>query len=112
VRLPLILLLSPLLPGQQPSSRLLRWGGYRRAKINHPFTDDDAKVLAGWGANVVRINFHQLNLMDKQPPYEINLEAVRILDEILNVCERNGLKAILDPHTTLSYAVSDHNESD
>ncbi len=96
----LLFLLLPLLHGQQPQSPLLRWGAYRGANINHQFKDDDARVLAGWGANVVRINFHQLNLMHKQPPYEINMEAVRTLDEVLDVCERNGLKAIIDPHTT------------
>jgi uncharacterized protein (TIGR03437 family) len=95
-----LLLVLPIGWAQAPASPQLRWGGFRGANINHQFTDEDAKVLAGWGANVVRINFHQLNLMRKAAPYEIDMEAVRRLDEILDICERNGLRAILDPHTT------------
>ncbi len=95
-----VLVCAAILSAQPPQSHLLDWGRYRGANINHQFTDADAQVLAGWGANVVRINFHQLNLMQKQPPYDIQLNAVEALDRILDVCERNGLKAILDPHTT------------
>lgn len=91
---------AAILSAQSPQTNLLDWGRYRGANINHQFTDADAKVLAGWGANVVRINFHQLNLMQKQAPFEIQMNAVEALDRILDVCERHGLKAILDPHTT------------
>lgn len=47
----------------------------------------------------MRINFHQLNLMRKQAPYDINPDAVAALDRILDTCEKYGLKAIIDPHT-------------
>ncbi len=97
---PLFLLFTAFLQGQSAESPLLRWGNYRGANINHEFSDADARVLASWGGNLVRINFHQLNLMRKQPPYEIDMTAVAALDRILDTCDRHGIKAILDPHTT------------
>lgn len=95
----LVLLLAIPLAAQE-------WGPYRGANVNHQFSEEDARVFTAWGGNLIRINFHQLPLMDKQPPYAINMAAVESLDRILGICERYGIRAVIDPHTTPGTAIN------
>ena len=62
------------------------------------FADDDAAYLASLGLNHVRVPFNYLHFEDDARPFELKASGFVLLDRVIDVCERNGLYAILDLH--------------
>ncbi len=96
VLLPLMVVVS--LAAERPAP--YAWKGPNRG-CNAPgeATDQDLLDLAATGANVVRLGFPNHPLMSFTPPFGPSETALRKLDHLLDVCERAGLRAIIDPHT-------------
>ncbi|PIP03786.1 MAG: hypothetical protein COZ23_10660 [Hydrogenophilales bacterium CG_4_10_14_3_um_filter_58_23] len=62
-------------------------------------SQQDINDLAATGANIVRITFNNLPMMDKTPPYAISPAAMEKLDRILDWCVAAKIRVIVDPHT-------------
>ncbi len=62
------------------------------------FGDDDAAYLVSLGLNHVRVPFNYLHFEDDDRPFELKQEGFRLLDRVVEICERHGLYAILDLH--------------
>ena len=75
------------------------------------FTDADAAYLRSLGCNSVRLPFNYRHLEEDMAPFEIKSEGLRLLDEAIAVCRRNGLWVILDLHA-LPGAQNQHWHSD
>ena len=60
---------------------------------------NDIDDLAKSGANIVRVNFNNLPMVDSTPPYAINSASLDKLDLILDWCEKAKVRVIVDPHT-------------
>ena len=62
------------------------------------FDDDDAAYLASLGLNHVRVPFNYRHFEDDDRPFELKASGFALLDRVVDICERNGLYAILDLH--------------
>ncbi len=86
------------LAAQSPTP--IAWHGpYRGFNVPGEATDKDLLDLAATGANLVRLGFPNHPLMNPTPPYGPNEAALQRLDHLLDVCERAGVRAVIDPHT-------------
>lgn len=76
------------------------WQDYRGANISaRVITEKDIKAFSELGGNLVRVTFASKPLLETQPPYKIDEEAFKKLDDILLWCEEYNVKAVIDPHT-------------
>lgn len=75
------------------------WGPYRGMTTQLDITEQDVVDFANLGGNLLRIGFSKQPLMKKQPPYDFDEEAFSKLDQLLNWCEKHGIKVVIDPHT-------------
>jgi aryl-phospho-beta-D-glucosidase BglC (GH1 family) len=76
-----------------------QWGQYRGVTTQLNISESDVAHLASLGANLVRLTAAKFPLMEKQPPYKINMEHVERLDRVIGWCEKYGLQVVIDPHT-------------
>lgn len=75
------------------------WQGYRGANISaRVIAEKDIKAFSELGGNLARVIFESKPLLKTQPPYEVDAEAFRKLDDILLWCEKYNVKAVIDPH--------------
>lgn len=75
------------------------WGPYRGVNTHPMITEKDLADLADMGANLIRLSFDTMPLVDREPPYQFNEEAFQRLDRIIDLCEQYGLSVVIDPHT-------------
>lgn len=62
-------------------------------------TQQDIKDLAKLHANLVRVSFNNLPMLEQQEPYSLNKKSFNKLDQILDWCERSHIGVVIDPHT-------------
>lgn len=74
-------------------------GGLRGAGVSSRVRDRDIAAFAATGGNVVRVMCTHHPLLSLEPPYRLDSNSFRRLDQILAACRRNGVRAIIDPHT-------------
>ncbi len=71
-----------------------------RNKIYENFiTEDDIAAIAKTGFNVVRIPFNHTILEDDAKPFVYKDSGWRLLDRVLDWCEKNKVYAVLDMHS-------------
>lgn len=75
------------------------WGPYRGVNTHPLISRKDLQELSAMGANLIRLSFDTMPLVDRTAPYEFNEEAFVRLDRIINWCEEFGLAVVVDPHT-------------
>lgn len=75
------------------------------------FAEDDARHLAELGLNSVRIPFNYRHFEDDDRPFELKESGFARLDQVVDVCARNGIYTILDLHA-LPGAQNQHWHSD
>lgn len=71
----------------------------RGANVRAEASDADFAALAATGATLVRIYFANRPLRDMEPPYAFNQQNFALLDHDLDLCQKLGLRVIIDPHT-------------
>ena len=72
---------------------------FRQAVYENFFTEDDVKLMADMGFNVVRIPFNHTILEDDASPYVYKASGWQILDRALTWCKKYGIYAVLDLHS-------------
>jgi aryl-phospho-beta-D-glucosidase BglC (GH1 family) len=77
-----------------------RWGPYRGANTRPTISADDVRDFAALGGNLLRVTMNSRPLTDKTAPYAFNEENFALLDHLLDACEKYGVRAVIDPHTT------------
>lgn len=72
---------------------------YRGFNIDaNKIAQSDLVDLAKTGANLIRLNFNNLPLVENSPPYKINQDSINKLNLILDWCQDLDIKVIIDPH--------------
>ncbi|CAD0046229.1 cellulase [Aureobasidium pullulans] len=66
--------------------------------LHHFFTDADAAFFASLGLNCIRVPFNYRHFIDDNEPSVIKQSGFDLLDNIVSICQRHGLYAILDLH--------------
>jgi len=62
------------------------------------FADEDAAFLASLGMNHVRVPLNYRHFEDDDRPFEMKEAGFALLDRVVEICDRNGLYAMLDLH--------------
>ena len=62
------------------------------------FADADARYLSSLGLNHVRVPINYLHFEDDDRPFELKETGFRLVDRVVDICDRAGLYAILDLH--------------
>lgn len=75
------------------------WGPHRGVNVGPRITEQDIADLVKAKATLVRASFGEIPFVDKIPPHAFNEEAFARLRDIVDWCEKYGLKVIVDPHT-------------
>jgi len=75
------------------------WGPHRGVNVGPRITEPDIADLAKTKATLVRASFGEIPFVDKTPPHVFNEEAFARLRNIVDWCEKYGLRVIVDPHT-------------
>jgi endoglucanase len=87
---------QPCLAAEAPFT----WGPYRGFTGKTTLSEKDIAELAATGATLLRATAATRPLMNAEPPYDINMENVALLDAVIDACAKHGLKVVIDPHTT------------
>lgn len=67
--------------------------------LHYFFTDDDAEFFASLGLNCIRVPFNYRHFIDDADPTILKPSGFKLLDNIVEICERHGLYVILDLHS-------------
>jgi len=78
------------------------WQGWYR---NH-LAEADIAEMARWGYNSIRLPLDAAALLYEEPGITFNEDSFAVLDNILDLCEKYGLYAILDMHGTPGHSGS------
>jgi endoglucanase len=62
------------------------------------FADEDARYLSSLGLNHVRVPINYLHFEDDDRPFELKQSGFRLVDRVVDICDRAGIYAILDLH--------------
>ncbi|PWV58445.1 aryl-phospho-beta-D-glucosidase BglC (GH1 family) [Plasticicumulans acidivorans] len=62
-------------------------------------TSGDIEFLKSQGVKFIRLNLSKKPVAFKQYPYSIDDDAVSNIDRIVELCKKNNIRIILDPHT-------------
>jgi endoglucanase len=62
------------------------------------FADEDARYLSSLGLNHVRVPINYLHFEDDDHPFELKQSGFRLVDRVVDICDRAGIYAILDLH--------------
>jgi len=60
--------------------------------------EDDVEDLLKWNVNFVRVHLRYGDLVEVTPPYKFREEGFEKLDDMLNWCEKRGIRCLLDLH--------------
>ncbi|MBE7434613.1 MAG: glycoside hydrolase family 5 protein [Anaerolineales bacterium] len=66
--------------------------------LDHFFTEEDVKMMAKFGANVIRIPFNYRHFERDDKPFEYLEDGFKRLDQALDWCAKYGIYVILDFH--------------
>jgi aryl-phospho-beta-D-glucosidase BglC (GH1 family) len=72
----------------------------RGANTKPTITEQDVRDFAAFGGKLLRITCNTRPFVDKQAPYRINEDNLRLIDNILDWGEKYRVRVIIDPHTT------------
>jgi len=75
------------------------WGPYRGADTPPTISPGDVRDFAALGGNLLRVTMNSRPLTDKAAPYAFNEEDFALLDHLIDACEKQGVRVIVDPHT-------------
>ena len=67
--------------------------------ITSRVTEQDIKDIKTYGANLVRVVYGYYKLISKTSPYNYNEAEFDNLDRVIALCEQNGLRIVINPHT-------------
>ncbi|MCM3694010.1 glycoside hydrolase family 5 protein [Neobacillus niacini] len=67
------------------------------------FGEDDIKFIKSWGANTVRLPLNYRHFEDDEMPFKYKESGFKVLDKVLNWCEKHGLYVILDLHAVQGF---------
>jgi endoglucanase len=73
--------------------------GVRGFNVHPDISASELAEVSKLGANVVRLSFDTIPLVEEKFPHRINMNAIEQLDRILADCELYGIKVIIDAHT-------------
>ncbi|MFT3945685.1 MAG: cellulase family glycosylhydrolase [Agriterribacter sp.] len=76
--------------------------------ITSRVTEQDIKDLKAYGANIVRVVYGYYKLISKTIPYNYNEDEFENLDRIIGLCEKYGLRIVINPHTAPGLESSDY----
>jgi endoglucanase len=67
------------------------------------FGEADARLLADWGLNCVRLPVNYRHFEDDSKPFVIKEEGFRHLDRVIDDCARHGIYTVVDLHALPGY---------
>lgn len=76
-----------------------KWNSMKGFNIGADLEETDFDDAAKIGANILRVSFTRMPLIDKESPYAMNQKSVEKLDKIIEWCRKRNIKIVLDPHT-------------
>ena len=91
----LILLISAACTNQQEK---YYWETTRGVNIGIDATEQDIADLAEWGAGHIRMSFPVEPFVELEEPYSFVESSFEKLDMMLDICEKHGIKVVIDPH--------------
>lgn len=62
------------------------------------FTEDDARLLAGLGLNLLRLPVNYRHLEDDARPFQVIEDGFRHLDRVVDLCGAHGIYTVIDLH--------------
>ena len=80
----------------------------RGFNITSRVTEQDIKDIKAYGANVVRVVYGYYKLISKTSPYSYDESEFDNLDRVINLCEKYGLRVVINPHTVPGLVTSDY----
>lgn len=72
---------------------------FRGVNVESWLSGKDIDDFAKLNGNLLRVNFSNMPLMNKEEPYSLNEDNLAFLDWILEWCKNNDIKVVIDPHT-------------
>jgi endoglucanase len=75
-----------------------KWETIRGVNVDYDIEEEDFKKLNEIGAKLVRIVFAVSPFMELEEPYSHVESSYENLDRVLDLCEKYGIKAVIDPH--------------
>jgi aryl-phospho-beta-D-glucosidase BglC (GH1 family) len=67
--------------------------------LHYFFTDEEADFFACLGLNCIRVPFSYRQFVDDADSTILRFDSFKLLDNIVNICERHELYVILDLHS-------------
>lgn len=95
-------------PPPPPPPGVVKDDMMRGFNVTSRVTEQDIKDLKAYGANIIRVVYGYYKLISKTSPYAYNESEFDNLDRIIGLCEKYGLRIILDPHTAPGLESSDY----
>ncbi|NJN27256.1 MAG: glycoside hydrolase family 5 protein [Cyclobacteriaceae bacterium] len=74
------------------------WKTYRGANAGIGLTEKDIMDFKATGGNLIRLSFPVIPFAAIDSPYVLQNAAFSILDHVLNICEREEIAVLIDPH--------------
>lgn len=84
---------------------------FRGFNVTSRVTENDIKDLKAYGANIVRVVYGYHKLIDKSAPYNYKEDEFENLDRVIALCEKYGVKVVINPHTVPGLESSDYTGS-
>lgn len=75
-----------------------RWEQYRGVNVDCTIQEEDIKVLAESGANLMRLAMPICTFIEMEAPYGYNEMAFKKFDSVLDWGEKYGVDVLIDPH--------------
>jgi len=82
----------------RPEVEQYKWETIRGVNVDYDIEEEDFKKLNEIGAKLVRIVFAVSPFMELEEPYSHVESSYENLDRVLDLCEKYGIKAVIDPH--------------
>ncbi len=101
-------LITPDPPVPDPPPYVVKDDMYRGFNITSRVTEQDIKDIKAYGANIVRVVYGYYKLISKTAPYNYNESEFDNLDRVIDLCEKYGLRVIINPHTVPGLTTSDY----
>jgi aryl-phospho-beta-D-glucosidase BglC (GH1 family) len=80
----------------------------RGFNVTSRVTEQDIKDLKAYGANIVRVVYGYYKLISKTSPYNYNEAEFENLDRVIGLCEKYGIRVVINPHTAPGLESSDY----
>ncbi len=94
----IILVVTGCKAKEEKVSESYPWQNYRGANVGHTLSEQDIIDFKATGGNLIRLSFPVIPFADLEPPYALQESAFDFLEQVLDICEREDVAVLIDPH--------------